>query len=110
MRRVLILLLLACLLPAVFLLRSRGRWLQKKHKVTLKWQAPVPRTGENIVGYDIYRSDEENGAFGLIAEKVNALTYIDSDVQSGHTYYYRVTSRDTKGRESIPATINATVP
>lgn len=110
MRRALILLLLACLLSAAVLLRSRGRWLQKKHRVTLQWQAPVPRAEGNVVGYNIYRSDEENGPSGLIAEKVNALTYIDSAVQSGHTYYYRVTSRDAKGRESTAATTKATVP
>ena len=110
MRRVLILSLLACLLPAALLLSSRGRWPHKKHRVTLKWQAPALPAGEIVVGYNIYRSDQENGHDELIAEKVNALTYIDTAVQSGHTYYYRVTSMDAKGRESIPATTNATVP
>ena len=82
----------------------------RKHRVTLAWQAPVLPPGEKIVGYNVYRSGEENGHYELIAEKVSALTYIDSAVQSGHTYYYRVTSLNAKGRESAPATTKATVP
>ena len=82
----------------------------KKHSVTLKWDAPVTRAGGKIVGYNVYRSGEENGHYELIAEKVSALTYIDGAVQSGHTYYYRVTSLNAKGRECAPATTKATVP
>jgi len=56
------------------------------------------------------RSEKENSHYDLIAKKVNALTYVDTAVQSGHTYYYKVTSRDAKGRESTAATTKATVP
>jgi len=83
---------------------------QKKHKVTLKWNAPAGRSGKRIVGYNVYRSDSENGPYSLIAGDVSALTYIDTTVQSGHTYYYEITSTDAKGRESRAAMTKATVP
>ncbi|MFZ3214197.1 MAG: trypsin-like peptidase domain-containing protein [Terriglobales bacterium] len=82
---------------------------QKKLSVTLRWNAPR-RGGTKVVGYNIYRSDEENGPYGLIAEEVSALKYVDKTVQSGHTYYYRVTSMDAWGRESTAATTKATLP
>ena len=82
---------------------------QKKHTVTLKWNAPAGRSGKRIVGYNVYRSDRENGPYSLIAGEVSALTYIDPTVQSGHTYYYEVTSVDAKGRESRAAMSKATV-
>lgn len=103
MRRALILLLLIFLLPAAVHPQQN-----KKHSVTLKWNAPI--AGERVVGYNIYRSDKENGHYGLIAKRVKALTYVDTAVQSGHTYYYKVTSRDAKGRESTAATTKAAVP
>lgn len=82
---------------------------KKKHSVTLKWNAP-PAQGEAVVGYNIYRSDKESGHYKLIARKVDSLTYTDASVQSGHTYYYRVTSVDVKGRESTAATTKAFLP
>jgi len=105
-RRELILLLSACLLSTV----AQPQQQNKKKSVTLKWNAPVARAGETVVGYNIYRSDKENGNYGLMAEKIKELTYVDTSVQSGHTYYYRVTSVDTKGGESTAATTKATVP
>lgn len=83
---------------------------QRKHRVTLKWDVPAGRSGKRVVGYNVYRSDKENGPYGLIAGEVSALTYVDTTVQSGHTYYYKVTSIDAKGRESRAAMSKATVP
>jgi len=101
----LVLLLLACLVPGAAQAQQ-----QKKHTVTLKWNAPVAGAGQKVVGYNVYRSDKENGRYVVIARKVSALTYTDTHVQSEHTYYYRVTSMDAKGQESTAVTTKATVP
>jgi fibronectin type 3 domain-containing protein len=83
----------------------------KPHKVTLKWDAPAAdKSRPHVVGYNVYRSDTEKGKYTAIARKITAHTYIDSKVQSGHTYYYRVTSVDVSGRESTAATTTATIP
>ncbi|HYY70463.1 MAG TPA: hypothetical protein VE734_12095, partial [Terriglobales bacterium] len=78
--------------------------------VTLKWEAPVGQVGASIVGYSVYRSDKENGDYKLIAKNIRSLSYTDVAVQSGHTYYYKVTSVDSTGRESTAAKSKATVP
>lgn len=82
----------------------------KKHTVTLKWNAPVAREGQAVVGYNIYRGDKENGHYELLAKGVSSLTYTDAAVKSGRTYHYKVTSVDARGRESTAATTTATVP
>ena len=83
---------------------------KKGHSVTLKWNAPVARSGETIVGYNVYQSDEENGRYALIARNNRSRTYTDHKVKSGQTYYYKVTSVDKKGRESSAATTKTAVP
>ncbi len=83
---------------------------KKKHSVTLNWNAPVAKAGETVVGYNVYRSEKENGQYQLLAKQISSLTYVDTAVRSGHTYYYKVTSVDNQGRESVGAITRATVP
>ena len=103
-RRVLILWLVVGLLLGTMQAEQK-----KKHSVTLKWNAPAARVG-TVVGYNVYRRDRAKGHYALIAKQINALTYIDDNLQSGHTYYYKVTSVDAQGRESTAATTKARVP
>jgi len=106
MKRFLTLFLLLALLPANTQVTNN-----KPHKVTLKWNVPAAGASkEPVVGYNVYRSEEEHGKYTAIASKVTALTYIDTNVKSGHTYYYRVTSVDARGRESTAITTKATIP
>jgi fibronectin type 3 domain-containing protein len=105
MRRVVAVLLLACLLPWT---ANAGQ--NRKHSVTLKWNPPVAQAGGTVVAYNIYRSEQENGPYQLIARKISSLTYTDTTVKSRHTYHYKVTSIDAKGRESTAVTTKAAVP
>ena len=83
----------------------------KPHKVTLNWDAPAAdKSRPHVVGYNVYRSDTEKGKYTAIARKVTARTYIDTKVESGHTYFYRVTSVDASGKESTAAVTKATIP
>ena len=106
MRKFLPLFLLLLLLPA------NAQVAQKKpHTVTLKWNAPpVGTSTERVIGYNVYRSEEEHGKYTVIARKVTAQTYTDADLKFGHTYYYRVTSVAASGRESTAAVTKATIP
>ena len=68
-----------------------------QHSVSLTWNAVTP----SVVGYNIYRSTTPGGTYkkqnsGLISE----LSFTDSSVQSGNTYYYVATSVDSSGAES----------
>ncbi|MFZ3211794.1 MAG: fibronectin type III domain-containing protein [Terriglobales bacterium] len=83
----------------------------KPHRATLTWNAPAAgATKAHVVGYNVYRAEKEGGEYRLVAKKVTALTYTDTNVKPKHTYYYKVTSVDARGQESIASTAKATIP
>jgi fibronectin type 3 domain-containing protein len=88
---------------ALLLLLLVGLFLDSKdvpHSVTLTWQAPTPRSGVAVVGYNIYRRTVEGSSFIKIADRVAQPLYEDRLVTSGRKYIYAVTSVDSSGRES----------
>jgi len=68
------------------------------NSVTLTWR-PIIRARLN--GYRIYRSDSPNNQFMIIGGSTSA-SFIDNNVITGETYYYRVTAVNDLG-ESIPS-------
>lgn len=50
--------------------------------------------------YNVYRSEEKEGTYTMIRERLSSLGYIDRDVQMGKTYYYKVSAVDGAGNES----------
>ena len=50
--------------------------------------------------YRVYRRLPANKEFQLVADKVTSTSYKDKDLKAGKTYFYVVTSVDTKGNES----------
>ena len=91
------------LLGAVALLILATAWLHRRiepHSVTLSWQAPPPKTGVNVAGYNVYRRTADGGQFVRIAERVSSPPYEDRLISSGRTYFYVVTTVDQEGRES----------
>lgn len=67
-------------------------------KVTLTWQPPTAVTGVTITGYKIYRGtasgSEGTTAFGTVTSGT-VLTFIDSSVTGGTSYFYQVTATGT---------------
>jgi len=82
--------------------------LRRKHTVTLTWKASTSK----VVGYDVYRSVTRGANYErLNSSPVRELTYTDSSVDGGVTYYYVVTAVDVGGNESpASATTSARVP
>ena len=80
-----------------------------QHSVTLTWNAS---TSSNVVGYNIYRSGQSGGPYAKINTALDpSTTYVDTNVQSGATYYYVVTAVDSSGRESAYSNqIKAVIP
>jgi hypothetical protein len=75
------------------------------HSVALTWGAS---TSSGIVGYYMYRSTTAGSGFArLVASPLTGLQYTDGSVQSGTTYYYKVTAVNSAGLES-PSTPEAT--
>jgi len=69
-----------------------------QHTVQLTWNAST----SSVVGYRVYRSETSGSSYtSLTGSTLNALTYNDSTVTSGSTYYYVVTAVDAAGVESV---------
>lgn len=68
-----------------------------QHSVTLSWNAS---TSSSITGYRVYRSTVSGSDFSPLTSAISALSYTDSTVADGTTYYYVVTAVDSAGVES----------
>jgi len=68
------------------------------HSAALVWTAST----STVAGYNVYRGTVSGGPYTKInSSLVGALTYTDSTVQSGTTYYYVITAVDSSGTESV---------
>jgi hypothetical protein len=71
---------------------------QQSHTVALSWTASTTTT---VTGYNVYRSTTNGSGYVKInSSLVTALTYADSAVLNGTTYYYVTTAVDSTGAES----------
>jgi hypothetical protein len=69
-----------------------------QHTVDLSWNAS---TSTSIVGYNVYRASSAGGTYTKINSSVNpSMSFSDSTVQSGQTYYYVTTAVNSSGVES----------
>jgi Abnormal spindle-like microcephaly-assoc'd, ASPM-SPD-2-Hydin/Protein of unknown function (DUF1573) len=70
--------------------------IQVQHSVALAWNA-----SGNAAGYNVYRSGTSGSGYVRINSSVDtAVSYSDSTVQSGQTYFYVTTAVDSAGGES----------
>jgi len=69
-----------------------------QHTVDLSWNAS---TSTSITGYNVYRANISGGPYSKINSALDlSMSYGDSTVQSGQTYYYATTAVDSTGAES----------
>ena len=64
--------------------------------VTLVWSPPSNNGGSPVTNYRIYRGTSSNGET-LLTTIGNVLTYIDTAVTNGVTYYYQVSAVNSAG-------------
>lgn len=77
--------------------------------IALDWADNAGADG--VAGYNVYRSATEGGAFAKRnGAPLAGSTYNDVSVDTGKTYYYRVTAVDQTGNESGAASDSATMP
>jgi hypothetical protein len=78
------------------------------HSVVLTWTASTSA----VVGYNVYRSTTSGGPYTLITgSPVGGITFTDTSVQAGVTYFYVVTAVDGNGVESVNSNeASATIP
>src|SRR5438034_2041403 len=83
--------------------------------VALVWSSPSADGGSAITNYKVYRGTI-SGQLSLLATLPNVLSYTDSAVTNGQTYYYKVTAVNAVGEgprsneASGPPTSGQTVP
>ncbi len=69
-----------------------------QHSVVLTWNAST----STVAGYNVYRSAVSgSGYIKINSSLVAVLSYTDSTVQSGTTYFYVTTAVDSTGNESM---------
>ena len=72
--------------------------VQQAHSVALSWTAST----STVAGYNVYRTTISGAQYILVnTSLVTVLTYTDTAVQSGTTYYYVTTAVDASGNESV---------
>ena len=69
----------------------------QKPFIDLVW---TPNPEADLAGYNIYRRDRNGQAVKLNSELVKAPAFRDSEVLSGHQYFYSVSAVDVRGNES----------
>ena len=79
-----------------------------QHSVSLTWNAST----STVAGYNIYRSTVSGSGYTKInSSLVTTLTYTDSTVLSGTTYFYVTTAVDSAGTESTYSNqVSAAIP
>jgi hypothetical protein len=81
--------------PKTITLLGTGK--QVSHSVTLSWTT----SSSTVSGYNIYRTTVSGSGYAKINSGLIAgLTYTDTTVQPGMTYYYVATAVGTSGNES----------
>jgi hypothetical protein len=78
------------------------------HSVALSWNS----SSSNVAGYNVYVSSSSRGPYSLLnSSPVAGTNYVDTNVESGDTYYFYITSVSPSYQESAPsATVQASVP
>jgi hypothetical protein len=66
------------------------------HSVSLTWMPSSP----SGVSYNVYRGTVSGGPYNLLQSGVSTTSYVDSNVQSGSTYYYVTAAVDASGLQS----------
>jgi hypothetical protein len=75
--------------------------VQTGHSVTLTW---IASTTSTVTGYNVYRSTTNGTGYAKINSTpvlAPTVTYTDTTVSSGTTYYYVTTAVDVGGAESV---------
>jgi len=78
-----------------------------QHTVALSWNASTSATG-----YNVYRSATSGSGYARVNSGVDGtLSYSDTSVQNGQTYFYVTTALDATGQESAYSTeVSAVIP
>jgi hypothetical protein len=75
-------------------------------QVTLSWSAPSSNGSPAVAKYNIYRGTSSGGG-QFLGQTVGLLTYTDTAVTNGTTYYYQVTAVNSIGESARSNEVSA---
>jgi len=75
--------------------------------ITLMWQAPINNGGSVITNYKIYRGTSA-GAESYLLTIGNVLTYTNTNLTNGQSYYYKVSAVNGVGEGPLSSEVSAT--
>lgn len=101
MRKLILILLLLCSADMM-------AWAQGSHSVVLTWGAS-PTSG---VTYNMYRKTSAGSCVpaNKIVSGLTALTYTDTTVLNGATYFYAVSAQSSGGESTCSAEVQIAIP
>ena len=81
----------------------------KLGKLKLDWKQGSTRNRKGIRGYKIYRSTKEKGKYTLVKQvrKKNTLTWTDTGLAQGTTYYYRIRAYGKQKKKTVTGTYSS---
>ncbi|HEY6252407.1 MAG TPA: IPT/TIG domain-containing protein [Candidatus Angelobacter sp.] len=78
------------------------------HTVSISWRAS---SSEEVGAYNVYRATTSGGPYTRVGWRVPGVSFTDTSVQAGTTYFYVVTSVTTSNVESVVSSeVRASVP
>ena len=75
--------------------------------VSLSWSAPSSNGGATITDYSVFRATTSGGET-FLANTGGALTYTDTGLTNGTTYYYKVAAINSAGTGALSNEVSAT--
>lgn len=78
-------------------------------QAVLNWSAPVSDGGSAITNYKVYRSTTSGGTLTLIATVGDVLTYTNTGLTNGTTYYYKISAVNTAGEGVLTSEVSVAV-
>lgn len=78
------------------------------HLATLAWLAPI--SGDAPTSYKAYRATSAGGPFALLGSSGSTLSFIDSTVVAGNTYFWQVTAVNSAGESGPSNQVTASIP
>jgi Abnormal spindle-like microcephaly-assoc'd, ASPM-SPD-2-Hydin len=93
--------------PATVAVSGSGVAAPVQHTVALSWNA-----SSLAAGYNVYRSVTSGGGYSKLNSSLDSgLSYTDSTVQNGQSYFYVTTAVDAAGNESaFSVEVSANIP
>ena len=78
-------------------------------QISVSWKAPVSTFGSPLSGYTVQRATDAGFSQNLASLAAGAATsYLDTKVQAGASYYYRVSATTANGTSDPSAAVQAT--